>query len=247
MKSGFFIIVDGIDGSGKSSILNAWAEGLEQAGKKVFHLKEYWKTHGRHPELTDLAAYDVIISAEPTSVWVGAAIREELIRDSASYDTKTIAEAYALDRFILYQRLIVPLREQGKIILQDRGVSTSLCYQSVQDNPLPMKEIVTIPGNAYALEHAPDHLVIADVPIQIALSRLASRHDKQDQSFFERGEFLERARDCFLSAEYQDCFSTRSTGVHILNADQHLAIMKQNAIDFLSTIAPDLIHSSSIH
>ena len=42
--TGKFIIIDGLDGSGKSLIVNGLADYLKKKGKKVFELKEFWKT-----------------------------------------------------------------------------------------------------------------------------------------------------------------------------------------------------------
>ena len=40
---GLFLIVDGIDGSGKGTVINGIKEYYEKHGKKVFDLREYWK------------------------------------------------------------------------------------------------------------------------------------------------------------------------------------------------------------
>ena len=231
-----FIIIDGIDGSCKSTVLAYWAAHLAEQGKRVFSLKSYWQTNHCHPLPQDLGDADVVISAEPTTVWAGAAIRQELIRQGTDYTARTIAEAYALDRMILYKRLLLPLLAQGKIILQDRSVSTSLCYQSVQDNGLPMQEIASLPGNAFALEHAPQHLVLATIPPQIALSRIGKRDDKQDNAIFERESFLIAAHNQFLSPAYQRYFTERGTTIHHLNTNLDRDSMKQESISLLDSI-----------
>lgn len=232
-----FIIIDGIDGSGKSTILETWAADLAAAGKKIFSLKSYWRERHTHPTADELMDYDVILSAEPTSVWIGSAIREEMIRRGTTYTGRDIAEAYALDRLVLYQRLIVPLRQAGKIILQDRGVSTSLCYQPLQDDRLSGDLVASIPGNAFALAHAPEYLVIADTPADMAMQRLGRRQDKQDTAIFEQADFLTQARDRFLSPEYQKYFTDRGTTVRVLNSHTSLDIMKQNATQFITSLS----------
>lgn len=226
MPLGKFIIIDGIDGCGKSTILDFWVEHLKNQGKKIFVLKDYWKEHQKHPMPEELSDYDVIVSAEPTYVWTGAAIRGELIRNGTDYSVRAIADAYALDRMVLYKRVLIPLREQGKIILQDRGVSTSLCYQSVQAGGLPQNEIAQIEGNAYALEHAPDHLVLTHMPIDEALKRVGGRTGKNDDALFEKADFLTKAQNCFLSKEYQDHFTSRGAKIYLLNSAFPLDIMK---------------------
>lgn len=233
--SGTFIVVDGIDGSGKSSMIHTWTEFLTQQGKNIFYLKEYWKTHSGHPTAEELSSYDVIVSAEPTYVWTGAALRQEMIQENSTYSARAMAEGYALDRLVLYKRLIVPLLEQGKIIIQDRSVSTSLCYQSIQDNPLTLEEVAALEGNTFALEHAPDYLVIVDVPASIAIDRIRGREDKRDNAVFEKQSFLEKARQTFLNDDFQSYFSSRGTEIHVLNSALPLDIMKSHATTLLQS------------
>ncbi len=233
---GTFIIIDGIDGSGKSTVMKAWVEHLRSQGKNIFDIKEYWNEYHRHPEVDELMDYDIIITGEPTYVWTGAAIRQEMIKNGTGYSTTSIADAYSLDRLVLYRRLILPLLEAGKTILQDRSVSTSLCYQSVQDNPLEMETIATLEGNAFALQHAPDHLIIADLPVAVAMTRLGGRSDKQDDAIFEKEDFLNKSHDRFLDEEYQQYFTRNGTQVHILDCSTNIDIMKASGIELLQKL-----------
>jgi len=179
----------------------------------------------------------VLFSAEPTTVWIGAAIREEMITNGNYYSPLATAKAFALDRLILYKRVLLPFLNQNKIVIQDRSVSTSLCYQPLQgDQSLSMEQIAQIEGNAFTLEHAPDHLVIADVDIQNALTRIGNRLDKQDNAIFEKTNFLTLARAKFLDPEYQKYFTTRNTKIHVLSCNEKIDIMKNNSIDLLKTI-----------
>lgn len=230
-----FIIIDGIDGSGKSTIMEYWTEFLAEQGKKIFFLKPYWSGHQTHPTPPELESFDVIVSAEPTMVWIGAAIREEMIRHGANYSARSIAHAYALDRLILYKRLLLPLLAVGKTVIQDRSVSTSLCYQPLQDGSLTMADVAAIEGNAFALEHAPDHLVIADVDADTALLRLKDRV-KKDAAIFEQKQFLEQARARFFDREYQGYFTSRQTKIHTLNCGVPIGIMKQASIQLLNNL-----------
>lgn len=231
-----FIIIDGIDGSGKSSIILEWINYLNSINKKCLNLRDFWKNHSRHPNPEEFLPYDCILSSEPTFVGIGSVIRNELIRSGSDYPPLSIANAYALDRLILYKKVIIPFLNSSpnKIIIKDRSVSTSLCYQSIQGT-IPMTEIVAIEGNAFALEHAPDHLVITDLPAEIALERLATRTNKTDNSIFERKEFLETTRALYLSPKYQEIFESRGTKIHILNTNEKFDIMKTESVKLLQS------------
>jgi len=139
-------MIDGLDGLGKGVIIDAIRESLQEKKLKIFDLETFWKKYNDHPDFenthfgnkpnsffVDSDSFDVLLSAEPTFVGVGSAIRFEAIaKNKRPYDAKTIAEMYALDRLILYQRVILPLLKKGKIIIQSRGVITSLVYQEFQ-------------------------------------------------------------------------------------------------------------------
>lgn len=231
-----FIIIDGIDGSGKTTVMRAWADYFVQQGKTVFDLKQYWLEHKKHPEYDEIKNHDVIVSYEPTNVWIGTAIRQEMIKGGNDYSAFSIAQAYALDRLILYKKLIVPALNKGKTIIQDRGVSTSLCYQPLQGKNITMEEIAKIEGNQFALKHAPNHLIVADVLPEIAIQRLTQRTEKQDKAIFEKKEFLEKAREQFLNPDYQKYFINHGTKIHVLDCNEKIDIMKQKAVDLLKKI-----------
>jgi len=218
---GFFIIIDGLDGSGKSLIVNGIAEHLKAQGKKVFELKEFWKTSHLLPEPGELNEYDVIISAEPTYSMVGVAIREEIIRNNdRTYSALATATAFSLDRLVLYKRLVIPLLEKGKTIIQDRSVTTSIVYQPIQAEPLSLGKVLGLEGNKLALEHRPDLLIITDVKAEVCAQRLSARDDKKDNAIFENLTFQKKAYKRFKSKWFRKLFEEKGSKVVYLDADK---------------------------
>lgn len=228
-------MVDGIDGSGKSTIINFWKEYLTEQGNALFDLKDRWKETGQHPSIEELRSYDFVLSGEPTYVGIGKAIRDELIRNGTNYPPLAIAEAYSLDRLILYTKLIIPAINDNKCVIQDRGVSTSLCYQALTGE-LTVETIAALPGNALTLEHRPDHLVIIQADPEMTLARLATRHEKQDNVIFEHLAFQQKAAARFASPEYRALFESRGTKVHYLQNSEDIAIIKEQANTLLKHI-----------
>lgn len=198
-----FLIVDGIDGSGKGTIVDTMAAALKRRGRRVFDLRAFWKSKHTFPTADELKRFDVIISAEPTYAWVGAAIRNELVR-SVQYDPSTLVDAYALDREILYRRLIIPLRRAGKLIIQERGVPSTLAYQVTQG--ASVRSILNRTGNRLALTHSPDYLILATLDVETALKRLAARTAKRDGAIFERRAFLTKLARRYASPAYRRLF-----------------------------------------
>lgn len=231
-----FIIVDSIDGGGKSTIIETWKETLTKQGNAIFDLKKYMQETGRYPELSELNGYDFIFSAEPTYVGVGTAIRQELIKNGTNYPVQALAEAYSLDRLILYNKIHIPLLKSGKCIIQDRSITSSLAYQSLSDPKFTMKKICSLPGNKLALENRPDYLILVKIDPTEAARRLSGRTNKQDDAIFENLPFLKKSAKQFFSSELKDIFTKRGTRVISLNGNEKIDIMKQEANKLLNKI-----------
>lgn len=213
-------MIDGIDGSGKAAITKALVDWAEAKKMKIFDLKDYWKTKNVFPELEEIAKYDVIISAEPTFAMVGQAIREEIIRENnRHYSAWTTAQAFSLDREILYRRIIIPALAQGKIIFQERGVTTSIIYQPVQEEALLLSKILSLSGNKLALEYRPDLIIIALVPPKEAVRRLAERK-KRDNVIFEKLSFLEKIAERFAAPWFRELMESRGSEFVYLKTDK---------------------------
>ena len=230
-----FIMLDGIDGSGKSTVIEVWKEYLTQAGNAIFDLKHYWQTNHTYPELSEIKSYDFIFSCEPTYADMGEVIRKELIKTGTNYTTTAIAHGYSLDRLILYNKIIIPLLKDGKCVVQDRGVSTSLAYQTM-DGTLSIKDLTDLPGNSLALKHRPDYLVLMNLKPETAIARLGGRLDKQDNTIFEKLGFLTKFQAKFADPAYRQIFTEAGTQIHDLSAEDKLDIMKPKAVDLLIKI-----------
>ncbi|MDD2758648.1 MAG: hypothetical protein PHD72_04795 [Patescibacteria group bacterium] len=231
-----FIMLDGIDGSGKSTILQAWKDDLAAQGNAIFDLKDYWKTTGNYPDLQELRSYDFIFSCEPTYTGVGLVIRNELVRTGTHYPPLAIAEAFSLDRLVLYNKIIIPLLKDGKCVIQDRGVSSSLAYQSLQSEELTFEKLASLPGNNLALEHRPDFLVLADLSPEEAMTRLGNRSSKKDEAIFEKLDFLKKLYAQYHSPEFLALFEERGANIKLLPTNVKIDIMKEQAIILLRRI-----------
>jgi dTMP kinase len=212
--NGKLIMIDGIDGCGKSSLVESMAKHLAGQGKKIFDLTRYCRENKELPSPEFLLGYDIILSNEPTYSWVGLAIRKEIISNNErNYSAKRTAEYYAADREILYRRIIIPMLESGKTVINDRGVSTSIISQPIQAEPLSLENVISIEGNHIALDNRPDLLIIAIVNPLEAVRRLNARSDKNDDAIFERLDFLKKADERFRSGWFRELFESRGSKV----------------------------------
>ncbi len=230
------IVIDGIDGSGKSTVIKNWKEMLIEKGYKIFDLKKYLQEKNQYPTLEEVMPYDYIFSAEPTYTGVGKVIREEFIRNGTDYSNTTIAEAFSLDRLVLYKKIILPLLAVGKCIIQDRAVTTSLVYHSTGENPVSMEKMLRMTGNKLAIKNRPDHLVLVQIDPEIAYARITGRSDKNDDAIFERLSFMKKIAIKFFSAKFSQIFASRGSVIHHLNGNQDFDTMKSESNTILKQI-----------
>lgn len=220
---GTLVIVDAIDGAGKYTAIKAMADHLAAKGLKIFNLSEYTKREHRLPSVDEpgIVDADVLISSEPTFCWIGAAIREEIIKAQVgrSYHARAAAEAFALDRQVLFTRIILPFLQArpNRYVLQERGVISSLAYQPLQDETVTVDWLLSLEGNRAELSRPPDLLFLLRLTSEEAMKRLGGRLDKVDGHIYEEQSFQER-----LIARYRDpevLKPYQEAGTHIMEVD----------------------------
>lgn len=249
---GIFVMVDGMDLSGKGTAISALKEWSERQGKSIFDLREYNKKMRAFPQAEELEGYDVILSAEPTHAWAGAAIREEIITNNGrDYSAKETAEAYSNDRLVLYKRIIVPMLGKGKIIFQERGNSTSLAYQPLQaeirNEKLEMEEIMNMAGNSYTLAYPPSLLIITLSSEKTVMERKQARKEKQDNCIFEESSFQARLRERYESKWFRQIFEKLGTRIRFIDTDGiTVADTKRKAVEIFEDFLKEYPQSGNI-
>lgn len=100
---GKFIVIEGIDGSGKST----------QAKKLYQWIKEHKKK--------------VHLTSEPTSYLIGGLIRSQLIKDWKS-SLECLQLLFAADRAYHLEKEIIPLLKKGYMVISDRYFLSTIAY-----------------------------------------------------------------------------------------------------------------------
>ena len=236
LRTGFFIILDGIDGSGKGTIIEAWKEFLLSQNKTIFDLKKYWQENNKYPEIDEIKNYDFIFSCEPTYTGIGKIIREELIKNGTNYPEIIVTQAFSLDRIIYYKKIVLPLLKLNKNIIQDRGIATSLAYHPIHDPLSTIKSVSKLPGNKPAIKNLPNHLILMEIKTDEAQTRLGGRIDKQDNAIFEKNKLQEKINKNYHSQKFADIFKKGNTTIHWLNGNQKIDIMKEEGVNLLKNI-----------
>lgn len=103
---GIFITIEGNDGSGKSTIINGIKEEFSKRGMNV------------------------LFSREPGGSTIAEKIREIILDpNNDKMDDRTEALLYAASRRQHIVETIIPALEEGKIVICDRYIDSSLAYQ----------------------------------------------------------------------------------------------------------------------
>jgi dTMP kinase len=162
-KKGIFIVIEGLDGSGKTT----------QAVLLAKKLEKYYK---------------VLLTAEPSCGRIGKFLREGYLYEGKRLPTEAEGLLFAADRIEHMFSEVKPALDEGKIVICDRYIYSSLAYQGSAG--LSLEWIKTI--NARALQ--PDFSVFIDMPPQKVIERL---HRKK--SVMETLETQQKVREVYLN------------------------------------------------
>ena len=220
--NGKFIIIDGLDGIGKGVIISALKS---QEKNKIFDLIKFWKSNKRHPNYKKLKPYQIIISSEPTYTEKGIKIRKDIIKKNSNYSTLQTIMAYSEDRYELYNKIILPALKDGKTIIQDRSVCSSLVYQTVQSKEkLSFQDIIKLKGNKLAIKNSPNLLIIPTIKNPEDLINRLKKRKKKDNCIFENINFQLKLKPVYEGKRLRKLF--REQGTEIIYLDAGISIQK---------------------
>jgi len=146
------------------------AEGPEGSGKS-FQVKEISKY------LTSRGV-DHVLTREPGGVKIAEDIRKVLLNtENTAMDGRTEALLYAAARRQHLVEKIIPALNQGKVVVIDRFLDSSLSYQGYARG-IGIEEVLKI--NLFALgEHTPDLTLLFDLPPEIGLKRIHANSSRE--------------------------------------------------------------------
>ena len=103
-KRGAFIVIEGLDGSGKTTQARLLVQKLRNSHKAVY-------------------------TTEPSRGKIGSFIRECCLFEEKRLDSATEALLFAADRIEHIQNEVVPALNKGLLVISDRYLYSSLAYQ----------------------------------------------------------------------------------------------------------------------
>ena len=173
--SGIFITIEGPDGAGKTSVISEL-----------------------YPRLQLIAKEGIIKTREPGGIRIAEKIRQIILDPrNEEMDERTEALLYAAARRQHLVEVILPALNEGKIIICDRFVDSSLAYQGA-GRRIGMTEIAQI--NEFATEGTTPHFTLyLDVDSDTGLRRIQQNRTHQIDRLDSEGlEFHQRVRHAYL-------------------------------------------------
>ena len=169
-----FITIEGPEGSGKTTATNRVIEELNRLG------------------------YDVVRTREPGGTPISEQIRNVILdKENTAMDPRTEALLYAAARRQHLVEKVWPLTKEGKIVVCDRYIDSSLAYQGGARG-LGIQNIIDI--NMFATENTwPDLTLLFDIEPELGLQRIAANASREvNRLDLEKLDFHKKVRETFL-------------------------------------------------
>ena len=165
-RRGYFLVIEGPDGAGKSSVVKFLRRQLTRRGRVV------------------------TVARDPGGTAIGRCLRR-LLLDPAQRRMAATTELllYLASRAQLVAEIIRPALAAGKLVIADRFTLSTLAYQGAAA-VLPraqLRKVTAISAGGLA----PDHTILLDLPVEIGLARLGRRRDRMERKGIA---FLRRVR-----------------------------------------------------
>lgn len=177
---GLFISFEGTEGAGKTTVLRKVADRLEAQGIAV------------------------LLTREPGGIPIAEKIRDVVLdANHQEMDGKTEALLYAAARRQHLVEKIIPALEQGKIVLCDRFIDSSLAYQGYARG-LGMEEVLAI--NLFAIgEYMPDCTIFFDITPEKGLERIMKdKGREQNRLDLEKLDFHQKVYEGYQEVMRRD-------------------------------------------
>lgn len=174
MHRGYFLTVEGCEGAGKTSVIALVSEFLTASG------------------------YSVVATREPGGIEIAEQIRSIILdTNNTKMEARTEALLYAAARRQHLVEKVRPSLDEGKVIICDRFIDSSLAYQG-HARGLGIEEVLSI--NQFAIDHLfPDLTIYLDVLPEEGLRRIHSRQDREiNRLDLESLAFHQKVREGYL-------------------------------------------------
>lgn len=194
-----FISFEGIDGTGKSTQIELLKKSLENKN------------------------YQVTLVRDPGSTKIGEKLRDVLLdKNNSEMADETELLIYAAARSQMVHEIILPSLDQGKVVLCDRYIDSSLVYQGITRR-LGLDRVLSI--NKFIM---PDFTFLLDLTVEESLKR-KNNQKELDRIELENNNFHETVRNGYLSL--LDLYPNR---IKLINANNNILDINKNIVKYIN-------------
>lgn len=175
MKKGMFITFEGADGCGKTTQMKLLAEYLEKKG------------------------IDVVLTREPGAKGLGEKVREILLNYEGPVSDRCESFLFLADRAQNIDIIVNPAVEEGKIVLCDRHIDSTVAYQGY-GRGLDIERINML-NNIATNGRKPDLTFVFDIDVETSMARVGKEKDRMERA---GKDFHNRVRQGYLELAKQE-------------------------------------------
>ncbi|MFT4038536.1 MAG: dTMP kinase [Thermomicrobiales bacterium] len=176
--AGAFVVLEGIDGSGKTSVARSLAARLTATGREV------------------------VLTREPGGTGLGEAVRSLVLGGDSEMDPVAELLLFSAARAQHVAAVIQPALERGEVVICDRYTASTLAYQwggrGVSRHAIAAAQELATGGCA------PDLTMLLDLPVAVAQQRRFGEAEAVNRFDEEATAFHQRVRSAYLTLAAED-------------------------------------------
>lgn len=199
--AGYFITLEGGEGAGKTTAIQAVCNQLTEQG------------------------YDVVLTREPGGIEISEKIRHVILDvNHTEMEERTEALLYAAARRQHLIEKVIPALEAGKIVICDRFIDSSLAYQGYARG-IGVEAVLDI--NTFAIESwMPSLTLFFDILPEKGLARIAQNETREiNRLDIEKLDFHQKVYE-----GYQLLLKRYPERIRVINAENNLASVEQDVL-----------------
>lgn len=202
MMQGLFITFEGPDGCGKTTQMKLLAEYFEKKGKEV------------------------VLTREPGGKGLGEKVREILLNYDGEVSDRCESFLFLADRAQNIDIIVNPAVKEGKIVLCDRHIDSTVAYQGY-GRGLNIDRINML-NNLATNGKKPDLTLVFDVDVETSMKRVGKEKDRMESAGID---FHNRVRKGYLELAKQE-----PKRIKVLDATKSIEEIHKDIINILAEV-----------
>ena len=202
MKSGLFITFEGADGCGKTT--------------QIELLNKYLLKKG----------FETLLTREPGAKGLGVKLREILLNYDGDVSPNCESFLFLADRAQHIDCIIKPAIKEGKIILCDRHIDSTVAYQGygrgLDINKINMLNDIATSGLK------PDLTIVFDIDVETSMKRVGKEKDRMESA---GNDFFNKVRNGYLEIAKQE-----PKRVKVINSSDSIDNIHKQVIELLENL-----------